>query len=89
MSPSPIAPLTASLTTPLTVPLTRALDRTRRSPRGPAARLDHDTGMSTAEYALGTVAACAFAAVLYAILTSAAVRDTLTRMVTDALSIGG
>nr|WP_245928625.1 DUF4244 domain-containing protein [Murinocardiopsis flavida] len=45
--------------------------------------------MSTAEYALGTVAACAFAAVLYAILTSGAVRSALTSMVTDALSVGG
>nr|WP_184080667.1 DUF4244 domain-containing protein [Nocardiopsis mwathae] len=50
-------------------------------------RADH--GMSTAEYALGTVAACAFAAVLFAILTSAEVRDVLTRMVTDALQSGG
>ncbi|GAA3729463.1 hypothetical protein HDA32_000029 [Spinactinospora alkalitolerans] len=48
-----------------------------------------DRGMSTAEYALGTVSACAFAAILYVILTSSEVRDTLTRMVTDALQIGG
>ncbi|ASU85998.1 DUF4244 domain-containing protein [Nocardiopsis gilva YIM 90087] len=45
--------------------------------------------MSTAEYALGTVAACAFAAVLFAILTSSEVRDVLTQMVTDALQSGG
>ncbi|RCV53679.1 DUF4244 domain-containing protein [Marinitenerispora sediminis] len=45
--------------------------------------------MSTAEYALGTVAACAFAAVLYVILTSSQVRDTLTSMLTDALQVGG
>ncbi|WP_394296745.1 DUF4244 domain-containing protein [Nocardiopsis gilva] len=48
-----------------------------------------DRGMSTAEYALGTVAACAFAAVLFAILTSSEVRDVLTQMVTDALQSGG
>ncbi|WP_222936406.1 DUF4244 domain-containing protein [Streptomonospora sp. PA3] len=45
--------------------------------------------MSTAEYALGTVTACAFAAVLFAILTSAEVRDVLTQIVTDALQIDG
>ncbi|MDA8370188.1 MAG: DUF4244 domain-containing protein [Nocardiopsaceae bacterium] len=45
--------------------------------------------MSTAEYAIGTVTACAFAAVLYAILTSSEVRETLMRIVTDALQIGG
>ncbi len=48
-----------------------------------------DRGMSTAEYAIGTVTACAFAAVLYAILTSSEVRETLMRIVTDALQIGG
>ncbi|GAB3453616.1 hypothetical protein GCM10027570_32900 [Streptomonospora sediminis] len=48
-----------------------------------------DRGMSTAEYAVGTVTACAFAAVLFAILTSAEVRDTLTQIVTDALQIDG
>ncbi|WP_338065062.1 DUF4244 domain-containing protein [Thermobifida fusca] len=45
--------------------------------------------MATSEYALVTVAACAFAAVLYAILTSAELRTALTRMVIDALGMGG
>ncbi|WP_084468850.1 DUF4244 domain-containing protein [Nocardiopsis trehalosi] len=45
--------------------------------------------MSTAEYAIGTVTACAFAAVLYVILTGSEVSDTLTRMVTDALQGAG
>ncbi|MDT0304030.1 DUF4244 domain-containing protein [Streptomonospora sp. DSM 45055] len=48
-----------------------------------------DRGMSTAEYALGTVTACAFAAVLFAILTSDEVRAAVTRIVTDALQIDG
>ncbi|WP_233515211.1 DUF4244 domain-containing protein [Marinitenerispora sediminis] len=60
------------------------LGRLRRSAHGRCA-----IGMSTAEYALGTVAACAFAAVLYVILTSSQVRDTLTSMLTDALQVGG
>lgn len=50
---------------------------------------DRQTGMATAEYALALVAACAFAAVLYAVLTSSEVRDLLTRMVVDALGAGG
>lgn len=48
-----------------------------------------DAGMSTAEYALGTVSACAFAAVLYVILTSTQVGDVLTTLVTDALQLSG
>ncbi|MFC7326209.1 DUF4244 domain-containing protein [Marinactinospora rubrisoli] len=60
------------------------LHRIRRAARGRG-----ENGMSTAEYALGTVAACAFAAVLYVILTSSQVRDTLTGMVTNALQVGG
>lgn len=50
---------------------------------------DRQAGMATAEYALALVAACAFAAVLYAVLTSSEVRDLLTRMVVDALGAGG
>ncbi len=37
-------------------------------PRSP--RPDNDDGMSTVEYAIGTIAAAAFAAVLYAVVTS-------------------
>ncbi|WP_393916509.1 DUF4244 domain-containing protein [Halostreptopolyspora alba] len=48
-----------------------------------------DQGMSTAEYAIGTATACAFAAALYLILTSSQVRETLTRIVTDALQTVG
>lgn len=48
-----------------------------------------DRGMSTAEYAIGTATACAFAAALYLILTSSQVRETLTRIVTDALQTVG
>ncbi|GAA3731247.1 DUF4244 domain-containing protein [Salinactinospora qingdaonensis] len=54
-----------------------------------AGRAASENGMSTAEYALGTVAACAFAAVLYAVLTSSEVRETITSLVTNALQVGG
>jgi hypothetical protein len=42
-------------------------------------------GMTTAEYAVGTVAAVAFAAVLYKIVRSQAVSDALSSIVTSAL----
>lgn len=54
----------------------------------PAAH-NREHGMATAEYALATVAACAFAAVLYLVLTGSEVRDLLTRLVIDALHVGG
>ncbi|MEY9214203.1 DUF4244 domain-containing protein [Thermobifida halotolerans] len=59
-----------------------------RRPRRPVVR-GRDTGMATSEYALVTVAACAFAAVLYTVVTSSTIRDLLTRLVVDALGIGG
>ena len=48
-------------------------------------RLAADAGMSTAEYAVGTVAAVAFAVVLYKIVRSDAVSSALTSIVTSAL----
>jgi Protein of unknown function (DUF4244) len=42
-------------------------------------------GMSTAEYAVGTVAACAFAAVLYRVVTGGSIVTALTHLVTRAL----
>ena len=46
-----------------------------------------DTGMSTAEYAIGTVAACAFAAVLYKVVTSGEILSLLTGVVSRALHV--
>jgi hypothetical protein len=43
--------------------------------------------MSTAEYAVGTVAAVAFAAVLYKIVRSPAVESALSGIVTSALHL--
>ncbi|WP_199239293.1 DUF4244 domain-containing protein [Streptomyces sp. ICBB 8177] len=51
--------------------------------RGEAAQ----AGMSTAEYAVGTLAACAFAAVLYKVVTSAAVASALSGMIKKALDV--
>lgn len=43
--------------------------------------------MSTAEYAVGTVAAVAFAAVLFKVVQSAQVQDALSHIVTSALNV--
>jgi hypothetical protein len=44
-----------------------------------------DAGMSTAEYAVGTIAAVAFAVVLYKIVRSSAVAAALSSIVRSAL----
>lgn len=44
-----------------------------------------DAGMSTAEYAVGTVAAVAFAVVLYKVVRSAAVSSALSSIIRSAL----
>lgn len=53
---------------------------------GPAAGPAGDAGMSTVEYAVGTVVAAAFAAVLYKIVTGDSVVAGLTNLVESALS---
>ncbi len=45
-----------------------------------------DSGMSTVEYALGTIAAAAFGAILYTVVTGDSVVPALTRIITRALS---
>jgi hypothetical protein len=44
-----------------------------------------EAGMSTAEYAVGTVAACAFAAVLYRVVTGGSIVSALGSLVQRAL----
>jgi hypothetical protein len=46
-----------------------------------------DDGMSTAEYAIGTIAAAAFAAVLYSVVTGESVVNGLTSLIQRALSV--
>jgi hypothetical protein len=48
-------------------------------------RATFDAGMSTAEYAVGTVAAVGFAVVLYKVVRSPAVSSALTSLVNSAL----
>ncbi|GAA4862940.1 DUF4244 domain-containing protein [Saccharopolyspora cebuensis] len=65
-----------------------------RKPRMPSVRriralLRGDGGMSTAEYAMGTVAAVAFASVLFAVVTSDPVKEALAALINRALQGGG
>lgn len=53
---------------------------------GGAAEVAPDAGMSTVEYAIGTVVAAAFAAVLYRIVTGDSIVAGLTSLVQSALS---
>jgi uncharacterized protein DUF4244 len=46
-----------------------------------------DAGMTTAEYAVGTVAAVAFAVVLFKVVQSPAVHSALAAVVTGALHV--
>jgi hypothetical protein len=47
-----------------------------------------DDGMSTAEYAVGTVAACGFGALLFKILTSGFATSLLENLISHALHLG-
>jgi hypothetical protein len=49
-------------------------------------RATGEAGMSTAEYAVGTVAACAFAAILYRVVTGGSIVDALGRLIDSALN---
>lgn len=65
--------------------------RTRRSGgalarRWALVRATAEAGMSTAEYAVGTVAACAFAAVLYRVVSGESIVTGLTDLVESALA---
>lgn len=45
----------------------------------------NESGMSTVEYAIGTIAAAAFGAILYAVVTGDSVVSALTRIIGRAL----
>ncbi len=48
--------------------------------------LADDSGMSTIEYAMGSLAAAALAAALYLVVSSGGVTDAIESIITDALS---
>jgi Flp pilus assembly pilin Flp len=45
-----------------------------------------ESGMSTVEYAIGTIAAAAFAAILYTVVTGDSVVSALTNIIARALN---
>ncbi len=63
----------------MSIPSLPAADRVRRL------RSD-DSGMSTVEYAIGTMAAAAFAAVLYTVVSGDSIMTALTALVQRALT---
>jgi hypothetical protein len=65
------------------IAMRRLLARLRRSNE-----LKSDLGMSTAEYAVGTVAACGFGALLFKILTSGFATSLLESIISRALHLG-
>lgn len=50
-------------------------------------RAAREAGMTTAEYAVGTIAACAFAALLLMVIKSGSVEALVTTVITTALSV--
>ncbi|GAA1349725.1 hypothetical protein GCM10009636_07120 [Arthrobacter koreensis] len=56
--------------------------------RGQMTAQDKEAGMATAEYAIATLAAVAFAALLVAVLSSGDVRELLMSLIRAALSFG-
>ena len=59
--------------------LTARLSRTQVAGQWKSRR--DEEGMTTAEYAVGTVAACGFAGILYQLLTS----DVVTKLLSDVI----
>ncbi|MBV7432923.1 DUF4244 domain-containing protein [Dermabacteraceae bacterium TAE3-ERU5] len=57
--------------------------------RGLRSRLAADDGATTAEYAIATVAACSFAALLVAIAQSGEMKKLLLGIIRSALALGG
>ncbi|WP_433505328.1 DUF4244 domain-containing protein [Pseudonocardia halophobica] len=69
-------------------PLRRLRHRLAALLRALAARVTaDDRGMSTVEYAIGTLAAAAFAAVLYTVISGDSIVTALTQLVQRALSV--
>lgn len=67
-----------------------ALEGTSRGAHAPDGTPDPhgEAGMATAEYAIGTVAAAAFAGVLMSVLKSGSVKGVLVGLIEAALSLG-
>lgn len=66
------------------IPLSEKL--IRRTAARMAALVADESGMSTVEYAIGTVAAAAFGAILYSVVTGDSVVGALTNIINRALT---
>ena len=75
----------AMLTGPIAAALERAEAVERSTPEG--SDPSGEAGMATAEYAIGTLAAAAFAGLLLAIMRSGSLRGTLQSLIESALSV--
>lgn len=70
-----------------------ALLSVRTAPARAAVRLqavqdgDREAGMTTAEYAVGTVAACGFSGILYKVITSPQVLELITGVISRAFKL--
>ena len=70
----------------------RVVDAVRTAPvraavRLQTARAESEAGMTTAEYAVGTVAACGFSGVLYKVITSPQVLDIVKAVIGRAFKL--
>ena len=83
---SPTAPPRAHRPPDPRRPDARPLDPLPLDPRPLDPWLGDDDGMSTVEYAIGTIAAAAFAAVLYAVVSGDSIVTALTDLVQRALT---
>jgi len=71
----------------------RALRSVRTAPARAVVRLqvlqaDREAGMTTAEYAVGTVAACGFSGILYKVITSPEILGLITGVIGKAFKLG-
>jgi len=87
-SPAPLSPLPIP-TAPTTTPPDPATKSHRRLTFRRPSRQGPEAGTTTAEYAIGTLAACGFAALLYKIVTSGSVASLLSDIVHKALGAAG
>ncbi|WAP52357.1 DUF4244 domain-containing protein [Arthrobacter sp. ATA002] len=71
----------------IAAPGSRTWER-RKAGRLRASFQDREAGMATAEYAIATLAAVAFAALLVAVLGSGEVRSLLMGLIRSALTLG-
>lgn len=62
------------------------INRWRRVRTRTAQLLSDEDGMSTVEYAIGTIAAAAFGAILYTVVTGDSIVGALTNIITRALN---